>query len=110
MTATALQILSSIVFAFAGASIAAASLFIAYRNNFGWKPIVLITTYHVRGSSKFPEFEIVEVEFEFWNRRKYPIVVREIKVFFGAIEFNANSQRLRIFEGLVSYTEKCHAI
>jgi hypothetical protein len=54
----------------------AVSALIAFRNNFGWKPLVLVTS---NGYN-------LSLELEIWNRRKYPIVVRNIQIQFNAIK------------------------
>lgn len=60
--------------------IAATSLYVTYRNNFGWKPIVLITEIGIKGiGGEHKSFEAT-LGFEIWNRRKYPLTIREVVI------------------------------
>lgn len=60
------------------------ALIFTYRNNFGWKPIVLVTSHGV-GSGMDDEHFDVALKYEVWNRRKYPIVLRSMTVRFKTI-------------------------
>jgi hypothetical protein len=72
--------LGSIVFGLSGAVVAWVALRLNYRNSYGWKPMVLLKTYGIGQAGGWTE---VNCTFEVWNRRKYPIVVREVIVSFG---------------------------
>lgn len=71
------QICSTAALALLAVSVSAASFVIAYRNNFGWKPLVVVVGYSLRFEQErdYPGAMLV---FEIWNRRKYPIVIRRI--------------------------------
>lgn len=60
------------------------ALIFSYRNNFGWKPIVLVTSHGV-GSGMDDAHYDVALKYEVWNRRKYPIVLRSMTVRFNVI-------------------------
>jgi hypothetical protein len=57
--------------------VACSSLFMAYRQNFGWKPIVFASSYG-GGGGKYGY--TVTIEFELWNRKKHPISIRFVSV------------------------------
>lgn len=57
--------------------VACSSLFMAYRQNFGWKPIVFASSY---GGGGGKHGYTVTIEFELWNRKKHPISVRFVSV------------------------------
>jgi hypothetical protein len=59
--------------------VACSSLFIAYRQNFGWTPIVFASSYG-GGGGKYGY--TVTIEFELWNRKKHPISVRFVSVMY----------------------------
>jgi hypothetical protein len=67
-----LQLIAYSAFTFASITVACVSLFLAYRQNFGWKPIILWT--RRRLTIKDLPYEL-SLGFEVWNRRKYPIVI-----------------------------------
>lgn len=70
------QVITTTVFTIVGACVAAASLHVAYRNNFGWPPIALISSIGLKGvGGEHKEFTAV-IGFEVWNRRKYPVSIR----------------------------------
>lgn len=71
---------------FAGVVVGVGALFVTYRNNFGWSPIVLITGHGMGMQGDMPEHYEIVVMFEIWNRRKYPIVVRHVTLSFDFLE------------------------
>jgi hypothetical protein len=70
--------------------IAVASLIVAYRNNFGWKPIAILPYQGTQSKRLTGDFSThsfrdlfdntAVLPIELWNRRKYPVVVRYIQV------------------------------
>jgi len=91
-----LQLIASSVFALAGAIIAATAATVSYRNNFGWRPVVLFLRYEWGGDREFPGYIPIEVKFEFWNRQKYPLAIREIKVFLGDVELASGENEIGV--------------
>ena len=77
-----MQIVSSLVFSVASACLAILALWVAYRNNFGWAPIVLVLR---KSASMEGDDRSIGAVFEVWNRRKYPIVVRQLDVHFNSV-------------------------
>jgi hypothetical protein len=68
------------IFAGLGASaVAIVAAIIAYRNGFGWSPMVVGNR---RGGIREFDYEFVTGGFEVWNRHKYPIVIRAVRVVF----------------------------
>jgi hypothetical protein len=59
--------------------VAIVAAIIAYRNNFGWKPLCLVKerNFMARGVEKTATH--IRLSFELWNRRKYPIAIRMIE-------------------------------
>ena len=82
--------LASITFGLSSAAVAWLAFRMTWRNNFGWKPTILLVTYGFRGGTGQNE---MFCKFEIWNRRKYPVVVREVQVIFGAtlLDFDPDS-------------------
>lgn len=54
------------------------------RENYGWRPIVVLGQYSLGGGNKRTE---MTVEFQIWNRRRYPIVVRDIVLSYRLARF-----------------------
>lgn len=75
----ATQIVANITTTVAGLCVSVASLVFGYRNNFGWKPLAIVLSHGSEGTNK-PELINVTLRFEVWNRRKYPIALRAIKI------------------------------
>jgi hypothetical protein len=80
-----LQLIAYSALTCASIIVASVSLFLGFRQNFGWKPIVLYTSYGY-GPHDVEEYE-VSVEFEVWNRRRYPIVLLMQEVHFRKLTF-----------------------
>jgi hypothetical protein len=76
-----LQLIAYASFTLASLTVASVSLLFTFRQNFGWKPIVLPTSY---ANSIIGELYL---EFEVWNRRKYPVVVLAEEVTFDLLSF-----------------------
>lgn len=75
-----LQIITNATLTIVGICVAAASLYVAYRNNFGWDPIALIGGIGLKGvGGEHLEFSAV-ITLEIWNRRKYPVSIRHINL------------------------------
>lgn len=75
-----LQMLSSASLAIMGLTV---SIFVAafnFRNNFGWPPLVLITGHGFMSGGGVGANYRAFIKIEFWNRRKYPIIVRVVNV------------------------------
>jgi hypothetical protein len=64
--------------------VATVSVVLAYRQNFGWPPIVLVRMFVINYSEQPYEFTM---EFEVWNRRKYPIVIQGQDLRFRNVRF-----------------------
>jgi hypothetical protein len=70
-----------------GVTVAAASLFISYRNNFGWKPVVFISSMGFKGDSANDGGRMyARMSLEFWNRRNYPLVLRFMRIELKGLE------------------------
>lgn len=76
------QVVSSTAVAVAGFCVALAALIFGYRNNFGWKPVVLVRQRKVFDHSERGGKVTITVKFEIWNRRKYPIAINGVNVAF----------------------------
>jgi len=79
------QFVASIALTVASLTVAVVSLLFAYRNNFGWKPLLLVTGHGVQNIGGDREVYEATVSLEFWNRRKYPLVLRYMKVELSAL-------------------------
>lgn len=56
-----------------------AALIFTYRNNFGWKPLCIVLS-HGAGTPPSRQYIDATLHFEIWNRHKYPIALRELKI------------------------------
>ncbi|HWV52072.1 hypothetical protein [Pseudorhodoplanes sp.] len=92
-----LQLFAYASLTFSGLCIAAAALMFSYRQNYGWRPTVLVTCHGLEGVGGSTEY-IATLHFEFWNRRKYPVVIRHAEVDFGSLRLqekvSATGERL----------------
>jgi hypothetical protein len=79
------QLAASTLLAVASLVVALVALHFAYRNNFGWKPLLLLKSHGGSAGSNWSE---ISCTFEIWNRRKYPVVIREMQVLFGAAKID----------------------
>ena len=73
------QIITSATLSAVAIVVAGVSLFVSYRNNFGWPPIVLLVL-STRTRHPTPTIETLTFRVEIWNRRKNPISVRRMFV------------------------------
>jgi hypothetical protein len=72
-----LQLIAYIALTLASVTVAATSGFMAYRQNFGWKPVIFIM--RVGGSGGAGGYS-ASLQFEFWNRQKYPVDITRITI------------------------------
>lgn len=84
-----LQLIASSVLALTGLCIAGASFTIAFRQFYGFKPIVLVSGIGLHGGGVMTEHYGADVKFEFWNRRKYPVKILFADVTFGDLRFES---------------------
>jgi hypothetical protein len=70
-----LEAISSIALTAMSSVVAIVALIFTYRQNVGWKPVILATNSSMHGMGGKWRFTF-RVEVEFWNRRKYPIAMR----------------------------------
>lgn len=80
---------SSIVFGLSSAVVAWVALRLNYRNNYGLKPLVLFLKRTDGAGSKEAW---VGTDFEFWNRRRYPVVLRLVEVDFRGVVVRAPAE------------------
>ena len=78
-----LQWITTAALTLASVTIALVAMIFAYRQNYGWKPVILVLSQNV---SDMPDRWDVSIEFEVWNRRKYPIAIHFIEIKFGDLE------------------------
>lgn len=77
--------------------VASVSLRFAYRQNFGWKPLLLVSTHGMEsefGEGKDESLIRLVVAFEVWNRRTYPIILDGVEVSFNQDILQASAIRL----------------
>ena len=80
------QFIAYVVLTMTGITVAIVSLRYSYRQNVGWEPILMVTGQGLK-SGYVDEAYLATLNLEFWNRRKYPVVVRYIFVDFNDMEF-----------------------
>lgn len=74
------QLASSASLTLMGLTVSIVAATFTYRNNFGWKPIVLVTSIGLSSFDSGPEKYNALVDVEVWNRRKYPLIIRGVSV------------------------------
>ena len=80
-----LQLVAYVMLTLASIIVAAVSTIIAFRSNFGWRPLALVLSHGIRGVGGSDLFDAT-LDIEVWNRRKYPIVMRQLEVQFNSIK------------------------
>jgi hypothetical protein len=74
------QLVSSASLTLMGLTVSIVAATFTYRNNFGWRPIVLVTSIGLSsGDSELGTYNAL-VDVEVWNRRKYPLIIRGVSV------------------------------
>jgi len=86
-----MQLVAYVALTLSSIFVAGTSLFIAFRQNFGWKPIVFPSSYG-GGGGKFGY--TATIEFEFWNRKKYPVTLRWVSVLYEKQVFDRYVQNV----------------
>jgi hypothetical protein len=84
-----LQLMAYVALTLSSIIVASTSLFIAYRQNFGWRPIVFASSYG-GGGGKYGY--TASIDFEFWNRKKYPVAIRFVSVTYEKQAMDRNVQ------------------
>lgn len=59
-----LQIITNVMLTIVALCIAGASLYVAYRNNFGWKPIILVSRFGLTAEPNGAIKYVAAIEFE----------------------------------------------
>lgn len=81
------QVITTAVLTLVGICVALASLLVAYRNNFGWKPIALVGGIGLQGAGGSKQYTAV-ITLEVWNRYKYPISIRHMNIDFKGLNIS----------------------
>lgn len=110
------QFIAYVTLTITGLIVAIVSVRFSYLQNFGWKPIFMRTTLGLKGIGGKDQFAAT-MQFEFWNRRKYPVIVRSLVLHFKDLEFIPNHTTAAgekplwyiRKDGLVSYRKE-HAV
>jgi hypothetical protein len=76
------QIITNATLTVVGICVAIMSLVVAYRSNFGWPPIAILSSLEFKADPVTDDLFTAPpvVTFEVWNRRKYPITLRQITI------------------------------
>jgi hypothetical protein len=92
IASTALTVASTIV------AIVAATF--SYRQNYGWKPVVLVLAHGFDNNAW--------IDFELWNRRKYPVVVHGVEIKFGnlSLDHSGKTDPWYIFHNKLCHREQ----
>jgi hypothetical protein len=80
---SAMQWVASTALTLASVTIAFVAATFGYRQNYGWKPVILVLSHGFSGGPSEKDDYIAHINFEFWNRRKYPVVVHFVEIKFG---------------------------
>lgn len=81
-----LQLVAYSCLTLASVTVATVSAIFGYRSNYGWRPIALVTSHGLSGIGGSKQYNAL-LTIEFWNRRKYPVVLGAISVKFRMMEF-----------------------
>jgi hypothetical protein len=84
------QFVAYVMLTLASVTVAVVSLAFAYRQNFGWSPIALSTGHGLANRAPDTEHYDAVINFEIWNRRKYPVVVRSVVVKFSVVDIQCH--------------------
>ena len=76
-----LQLIAYSSLTYASIIVAATLLLLSYRQNFGWQPLIVVTSF---GGGN----ESIHLEYEVWNRRKYPVTVIMQELIFSSLHFD----------------------
>lgn len=80
------QLIATSITALASISIAFAALRIARMQLHGLPPVLVYATHGMHGGGSLSGHYVATVEFEFWNRRKYPVRIAGAQVRFSQIK------------------------
>lgn len=80
-----LSAVSSIALTAMSTVVASVALLFSFRQNVGWKPVLLVTHSQMSGKGGEWRFKLT-VQVEIWNRRKYPLVVRNVRSTVTGVE------------------------
>lgn len=86
----ALSALSSVALTAMSTIVAGVALLVSYRQNVGWKPVVLVTGTALGGSASERRYTMT-LQLEFWNRRKYPLALRFLSARIDGVELADSS-------------------
>ncbi|WP_291399125.1 hypothetical protein [Devosia sp.] len=67
--------------------VATIQFFLARRQNFGWGPVLFLRYSEHLTVHHSPTFSYLSFGFEFWNRRRYPLLVRDVFVSIENMRF-----------------------
>jgi hypothetical protein len=86
-----LQLIAYSALTCASVFVASVSAIMGYHQNFGWKPFILLKSHGYGGpfdrGKDPPGVRKLTLEFEVWNRRKYPIVLLGAQIDFEKLDF-----------------------
>jgi hypothetical protein len=78
VTSAALTAMSTIV--------AAVALIFSFRQNVGWKPILLVKGNEISNPGDYRYRFTMKVAVEVWNRRRYPVILRSFEATVSGVE------------------------
>lgn len=84
--------ISSIVFGISSASIAFLAYRLNFRNNWGWKPLIVVGSW---GFSTDAKGASLTANFDVWNRHKYPIAIYAVRLQSRAVTFKKDLRAVK---------------
>lgn len=87
-----LSAVSSVALTAMSTVVASVALMFSFRQNVGWKPVILVTHSQMSGKAGTEWKFKLTVSIEFWNRRKYPVVVRTLRSTVSGVTLLNNSE------------------
>lgn len=90
MELAVVQLIAYVTLTLGSVIVAIVSLTFAYRQNFGWRPLALVPSHGLSGGMVEGHYGAT-LQFEVWNRRKYPVAIRYCDVAFSVLTFESAS-------------------
>jgi hypothetical protein len=87
-----MQLIAYTTLTAASVTVAVVASIFSYYQNYGWTPVILVLAQWFGDDAG--------IDFEFWNRRKYPVVIHVVEIRFGNVKLDEPpppSERWAIF-------------
>lgn len=93
-----------LLFAAGSIVVALVAVHFSYRSNNGWPPVILVLGHGVSRDTERAGTS-ASIRFEVWNRRKYPVVLRQMTIEFANLPILDGLEEWRTFQGEAFWSE-----